>query len=193
MRAARPTGAADDVSLVGEIVIAHFHSIPAGAKRLRHQSGLGELTGLYASRGSLSRSVCHGGFPSDDARWCRAAVGAVDRQASDGRKAIFGCHVGCQWEAGHGRLNRLRWWSQRVSGSVPRLAQPWQYFQQVGISMQRLGDILDARSELPLSRQALPAIDSASGQVFLEALQCFSKDETSSQFNALCDPPSGDG
>jgi subfamily B ATP-binding cassette protein HlyB/CyaB len=51
--------------------------------------------------------------------------------------------------------------AQRVSGPVLRLAQLWQDFQQVGISMQRLGDILNTRNELPLSRQALPEIDGA--------------------------------
>lgn len=48
--------------------------------------------------------------------------------------------------------------SQRVSGPVLRLAQLWQDFQQIGISMRRLGDILNARTELPQSRQALPAM-----------------------------------
>jgi subfamily B ATP-binding cassette protein HlyB/CyaB len=48
--------------------------------------------------------------------------------------------------------------SQRVSGPVLRLAQLWQDFQQIGISMRRLGDILNTRTELPQSRQALPAV-----------------------------------
>lgn len=48
--------------------------------------------------------------------------------------------------------------SQRVSGPVLRLAQLWQDFQQIGISMRRLGDILNSRTELPQSRQALPPV-----------------------------------
>jgi ATP-binding cassette, subfamily B, bacterial HlyB/CyaB len=48
--------------------------------------------------------------------------------------------------------------SQRVSGPVLRLAQLWQDFQQVGISMRRLGDILNTRTEIPRSKQALPAV-----------------------------------
>nr|WP_281250581.1 type I secretion system permease/ATPase [Paraburkholderia megapolitana] len=48
--------------------------------------------------------------------------------------------------------------SQRVAGPVLRLAQLWQDFQQTGISMRRLGDILNSRTELPQSRQALPAV-----------------------------------
>ena len=58
-----------------------------------------------------------------------------------------------------GQLIAFNMMAQRVSGPVLRLAQLWQDFQQVGISMQRLGDILNTRNELPLSRQALPEID----------------------------------
>ncbi|WP_031357432.1 type I secretion system permease/ATPase [Caballeronia sordidicola] len=57
-----------------------------------------------------------------------------------------------------GELVAFNMLAQRVSGPVLRLAQLWQDFQQVGISMLRLGDILNTRSELPQIRQALPAI-----------------------------------
>jgi ATP-binding cassette, subfamily B, bacterial HlyB/CyaB len=60
-----------------------------------------------------------------------------------------------------GELIAFNMMAQRVSGPVLRLAQLWQDFQQVGISMLRLGDILNTRSELPLSLQALPEIDGA--------------------------------
>ena len=48
--------------------------------------------------------------------------------------------------------------AQHIAAPVLRLAQLWQDFQQVGISMSRLGDILNTRTELPQSRQALPAV-----------------------------------
>ncbi|AOJ73431.1 MULTISPECIES: type I secretion system permease/ATPase [Burkholderia] len=57
-----------------------------------------------------------------------------------------------------GQLIAFNMMSQHVAAPVLRLAQLWQDFQQVGISMSRLGDILNTRSELPQSRQALPAI-----------------------------------
>jgi subfamily B ATP-binding cassette protein HlyB/CyaB len=57
-----------------------------------------------------------------------------------------------------GELIAFNMMSQRVSAPVLRLAQLWQDFQQVGISMSRLGDILNSRTELPQSRQALPAL-----------------------------------
>jgi subfamily B ATP-binding cassette protein HlyB/CyaB len=58
-----------------------------------------------------------------------------------------------------GELIAFNIMSQRVAGPVMRLAQLWQDFQQVGVSMQRLGDILNTRNELPGSHQALPEID----------------------------------
>jgi ATP-binding cassette, subfamily B, bacterial HlyB/CyaB len=58
-----------------------------------------------------------------------------------------------------GELIAFNMIAQRVAGPVMRLAQLWQDFQQVGISVQRLGDILNVRSELPASHQALPSIE----------------------------------
>jgi len=58
-----------------------------------------------------------------------------------------------------GELIAFNMISQRVAAPVMRLAQLWQDFQQVGISVQRLGDILNVRSEIPGSREALPAIN----------------------------------
>ena len=57
-----------------------------------------------------------------------------------------------------GGLIAFNMMSQRVSGPVLRLAQLWQDFQQVGISMNRLGDILNTRSELTQSRVAAAPI-----------------------------------
>ncbi|WP_213303490.1 type I secretion system permease/ATPase [Paraburkholderia sacchari] len=57
-----------------------------------------------------------------------------------------------------GELVAFNMMSQRVSAPVLRLAQLWQDFQQTGISMQRLGDILNTRTEIPQTRQALPPI-----------------------------------
>lgn len=57
-----------------------------------------------------------------------------------------------------GELVAFNMMAQRVAAPVLRLAQLWQDFQQIGISMQRLGDILNNRTELPQSRQALPGV-----------------------------------
>lgn len=57
-----------------------------------------------------------------------------------------------------GQLIAFNMLSGQVAAPIIRLAQLWQDFQQVGISVQRLGDILNTRTELPGSRLALPPI-----------------------------------
>jgi len=70
----------------------------------------------------------------------------------------FGAKLVIDGKLSVGQLIAFNMMSQRVAAPVLRLAQLWQDFQQVGISMGRLGDILNTRNELPQSRQALPAI-----------------------------------
>jgi ATP-binding cassette, subfamily B, bacterial HlyB/CyaB len=56
-----------------------------------------------------------------------------------------------------GGLVAFNMFAQRVSGPVIRMAQLWQDFQQVRISIERLGDILNAPPEpLPSSHVAMP-------------------------------------
>ncbi|MGC0155355.1 type I secretion system permease/ATPase [Chromobacterium vaccinii] len=57
-----------------------------------------------------------------------------------------------------GQLIAFNMLAGQVAAPVVRLAQLWQDFQQVGISVERLGDILNTRTELLASRAALPAI-----------------------------------
>ena len=64
-----------------------------------------------------------------------------------------------------GELIAFNMMSQRVAAPVLRLAQLWQDFQQVGISMNRLGDVLNVRTETPSQRQSLPAVQ---GDIALE-------------------------
>ena len=44
--------------------------------------------------------------------------------------------------------------AQRVAQPIMRMAQLWTDFQQTGISMARLGDILNTRTEVPPSSAA---------------------------------------
>jgi len=70
----------------------------------------------------------------------------------------FGAKLVIDGKLSVGELIAFNMMSQRVAAPVLRLAQLWQDFQQIGISMGRLGDILNTRTELPQSRQALPAV-----------------------------------
>ena len=61
-----------------------------------------------------------------------------------------------------GGLVAFNMFAQRVSGPVIRLAQLWQDFQQVRLSIDRLGDILNTPAEPGAgSRVALPAVKGA--------------------------------
>ncbi len=57
-----------------------------------------------------------------------------------------------------GQLIAFNMLAGQVAAPVIRLAQLWQDFQQVGISVARLGDILNTPTEHPASRLALPDI-----------------------------------
>ncbi len=57
-----------------------------------------------------------------------------------------------------GELIAFNMFAQHVSGPVLRLAQLWNDFQQVGISMQRLGDILNTPGETGSAQVVLPRI-----------------------------------
>ena len=60
-----------------------------------------------------------------------------------------------------GQLIAFNMLAGNVAGPVMRLAQLWTDFQQVGISMQRLGDILNTRTEVHTARSALPPLRGA--------------------------------
>ena len=57
-----------------------------------------------------------------------------------------------------GQLIAFNMLAGQVAAPVIRLAQLWQDFQQVGISVERLGDVLNTKTENPASRVALPPI-----------------------------------
>jgi subfamily B ATP-binding cassette protein HlyB/CyaB len=57
-----------------------------------------------------------------------------------------------------GQLIAFNMLAGQVATPIVRLAQLWQDFQQVGISVERLGDILNTKTEADGSRMALPPI-----------------------------------
>lgn len=71
---------------------------------------------------------------------------------------FFGAKLVINGELSIGQLIAFNMLSGQVTAPILRLAQLWQEFQQVGISVERLGDILNTRTELPGSRMTLPPI-----------------------------------
>ncbi|HVZ45074.1 MAG TPA: type I secretion system permease/ATPase [Ramlibacter sp.] len=57
-----------------------------------------------------------------------------------------------------GQLIAFNMFAGQVSGPILRLAQLWNDFQQVGISMSRLGDILNARREVEGEKTRIPRL-----------------------------------
>ena len=57
-----------------------------------------------------------------------------------------------------GELVAFNMLSGQVSSPILRLAQLWNDFQQVGVSMSRLGDILNARTEVPIQKNRIPRL-----------------------------------
>ena len=60
-----------------------------------------------------------------------------------------------------GELIAFNMLSSQMSAPILRLARLWNDFQQVGISMSRLGDILNARTEVAAQKTRLPTIAGA--------------------------------
>jgi subfamily B ATP-binding cassette protein HlyB/CyaB len=60
-----------------------------------------------------------------------------------------------------GELIAFNMLSGQVASPILRLAQLWNDFQQVGISMSRLGDILNARTEVAGQKTRIPRIEGA--------------------------------
>jgi len=60
-----------------------------------------------------------------------------------------------------GQLIAFNMLAGQVSSPILRMAQLWNDFQQVGISMRRLGDILNARTEVDGSKTRIPRIEGA--------------------------------
>ena len=71
---------------------------------------------------------------------------------------FFGAKLVIEGRLSLGQLIAFNMLSGQVAAPIVRLAQLWQEFQQVGISVERLGDILNTRTELPGSRMTLPPI-----------------------------------
>ena len=79
----------------------------------------------------------------------------------------LGAHLVIKGDLSVGQLIAFNMLAGQVAAPVIRLAQLWQDFQQVGISVARLGDILNTHTENPTSRLALPNIR---GQIDFEKI-----------------------
>ncbi|RZU46746.1 subfamily B ATP-binding cassette protein HlyB/CyaB [Fluviicoccus keumensis] len=70
----------------------------------------------------------------------------------------FGAKLVIEGKLTVGQLVAFNMLSGQVTNPIMRLAQLWTEFQQTSISVQRLGDILNTRTEIASSKTTLPAI-----------------------------------
>jgi ATP-binding cassette, subfamily B, bacterial HlyB/CyaB len=71
----------------------------------------------------------------------------------------YGAHLVMSNDLTVGQFVAFNMFAQRVSQPIMRMAQLWTDFQQTGISVARLGDILNTRTEVPPSSAAqLPPV-----------------------------------
>jgi subfamily B ATP-binding cassette protein HlyB/CyaB len=71
----------------------------------------------------------------------------------------YGAHLVMDNQMSVGQFVAFNMFAQRVSQPIMRMAQLWTDFQQTGISVARLGDILNTRTEVPPTSTAqLPAL-----------------------------------
>ena len=80
----------------------------------------------------------------------------------------YGAHLVMAGQLTVGQFVAFNMFAQRVSQPIMRMAQLWTDFQQTGISVARLGDILNTRTEVPPTTAAqLPALK---GRVTLDGV-----------------------
>jgi len=70
----------------------------------------------------------------------------------------FGARLVIEGKLSVGQLIAFNMLAGQVAQPVMRLAQLWTDFQQTGISVQRLGDILNSRTEVAGAKSALPPL-----------------------------------
>ena len=81
----------------------------------------------------------------------------------------YGARLVMEQQLSVGQFVAFNMFAQRVAQPIMRMAQLWTDFQQTGISMARLGDILNTRTEVPPANAAqLPQV---SGRVQFDAVR----------------------
>jgi subfamily B ATP-binding cassette protein HlyB/CyaB len=101
------------------------------------------------------------------ASWANEAVNLIGKLVN-AAMLWWGAHLVMDGDLTVGQFVAFTMFAQRVTNPIMRMAQLWTDFQQTGISMARLGDILNTRTEVPPASAAqLPPIK---GRVTLDGV-----------------------
>ena len=92
------------------------------------------------------------------ATWAHEAISLVGKLVN-AATLWYGAHLVMDNQLTVGQFVAFNMFAQRVAQPIMRMAQLWTDFQQTGISVARLGDILNTRTEVPPSSAAqLPPV-----------------------------------
>ena len=92
------------------------------------------------------------------ASWAHEGVNLIGKLVN-AAMLWWGAHLVMNSEMTVGQFVAFTMFAQRVAQPIMRMAQLWTDFQQTGISMARLGDILNTRTEVPPASAAqLPPV-----------------------------------
>jgi len=92
------------------------------------------------------------------ASWAHEGVNLIGKLVN-AAMLWYGAHLVMESRLTVGQFVAFTMFAQRVATPIMRMAQLWTDFQQTGISMARLGDILNTRTEVPPASAAqLPTI-----------------------------------
>lgn len=101
------------------------------------------------------------------ASWAHEGVNLIGKLVS-AATLWWGAHLVMDSALTVGQFVAFNMFAQRVAQPIMRMAQLWTDFQQTGISMARLGDILNTRTEAaPVNAAQLPPVQ---GRVVLEGV-----------------------
>lgn len=112
----------------------------------------------YVSAGFKTQNV---------AAWAHEGVNLIGKLVN-AATLWYGAHLVMDNQLSVGQFVAFNMFAQRVAQPIMRMAQLWTDFQQTGISMARLGDILNTRTEVPPTSAAqLPPIQ---GRITLDGV-----------------------
>jgi ATP-binding cassette, subfamily B, bacterial HlyB/CyaB len=120
-----------------------------------------------------------------------SALGQIIQKLSSLSILWVGAYLVMHEQLTVGQLIAFQMLSQRVISPVLRMVQLWQDFQQVGISVERLGDLINTKAEPALnpSKMSLPTIQ---GLVRLEGVRFrYNIDGPEILRNLTCEIPAG--
>jgi ATP-binding cassette, subfamily B, bacterial HlyB/CyaB len=116
------------------------------------------------------------------ASWAHEAVGLIGKLVN-AATLWYGAHLVMDNQLTVGQFVAFNMFAQRVAQPIMRMAQLWTDFQQTGISMARLGDILNTRTEvLPTAAAQLATVK---GRISLDNVSFSYRPEAAPVLNGL--------